>query len=85
MNECGILPRTNMGRSHVQVDVLAPVEDATVKYPLFRNAVKKRLECTITSGDMLFIPPLWWHCVQALERSCSVSFWWGKKRTEVTS
>jgi hypothetical protein len=30
------------------------------------------LECTLTPGDVLYIPPCWWHLVEALEGNISV-------------
>ncbi len=30
-------------------------------------------ECVIEPGDMLFIPPDWWHCVRTLEKSITVT------------
>ncbi|XP_023288250.1 jmjC domain-containing protein 5 [Orussus abietinus] len=44
------------------------------KWPKFRNA--KGLICYLGPGEMLFIPPKWWHYVVALTASFSVSFWW---------
>lgn len=34
------------------------------------------LDCVLQPGQMLFIPPGWWHYVKALSVSFSVSFWW---------
>uniref|UniRef100_A0A7N0V8L9 JmjC domain-containing protein n=1 Tax=Kalanchoe fedtschenkoi TaxID=63787 RepID=A0A7N0V8L9_KALFE len=34
------------------------------------------LDCILEEGDMLYIPPRWWHYVRALTVSYSVSFWW---------
>lgn len=33
-------------------------------------------QCELKSGEMLYIPPTWWHHVTSLEKSFSVSFWW---------
>ncbi|EEZ99556.1 Lysine-specific demethylase 8-like Protein [Tribolium castaneum] len=54
-----------------QVDPFNPDLD---KYPNFRNA--KAVKCILEAGEMLYIPPKWWHHVTALEKSFSVSFWW---------
>lgn len=43
-------------------------------FPKFRQTV--RLEFTLEAGEMLFIPPFWWHQVQSLERAISLNFWW---------
>lgn len=34
------------------------------------------LECILNEGEMLYIPPKWWHFVKSLSTSFSVSFWW---------
>ncbi|GBF98434.1 hypothetical protein Rsub_11079 [Raphidocelis subcapitata] len=33
-------------------------------------------ECVLQAGDMLYIPPKWWHYVTAVTASFSCSFWW---------
>lgn len=48
------------------------------RYPLFRKA--SRIQCTIHSGDILFLPAFWWHEVQsrpdAVLRNIAVNFWY---------
>ncbi|KAL2240115.1 lysine-specific demethylase JMJ30-like [Sesamum indicum] len=34
------------------------------------------LDCILEEGEMLYIPPNWWHYVRSLTTSFSVSFWW---------
>lgn len=36
----------------------------------------KFYELTLEAGEMLYIPPKWWHYVRSLSNSFSVSFWW---------
>lgn len=36
-------------------------------------------EIILNSGEMLYIPPGWWHHVRALSNSISISFWWEDK------
>lgn len=48
------------------------------KFPLFAQAKSQR--CVLKEGEMLYIPPLWWHHIESLETSFSVSFWWGRRR-----
>ena len=43
-------------------------------FPLLSKAKYK--ECVIGPGQCLFIPKGWWHYVQSLSTSASVSFWW---------
>lgn len=33
-------------------------------------------ELTLYRGEMLYIPPKWWHYIRSLSKSFSVSFWW---------
>ena len=51
------------------VDALAPDLET---YPRFADAT--RLEVTVGPGQALFIPVGWWHCVESLETSISMSF-----------
>lgn len=34
------------------------------------------MDCILEEGDLLYIPPKWWHYVRSLSVSFSVSFWW---------
>ncbi|KAL2940926.1 Lysine-specific demethylase JMJ30 [Bienertia sinuspersici] len=34
------------------------------------------MDCILDEGEMLYIPPKWWHYVRSLTPSLSVSFWW---------
>ncbi|XP_073269466.1 lysine-specific demethylase JMJ30 isoform X1 [Primulina huaijiensis] len=34
------------------------------------------IDCILEEGEMLYIPPKWWHYVRSLTTSFSVSFWW---------
>lgn len=54
-----------------QVDVESPDLE---KFPLFADL--PFLECVLSPGEMLYIPPMCWHYVRSLSTSFSVSFWW---------
>nr|CAD7264886.1 unnamed protein product [Timema shepardi] len=54
-----------------QVD---PEEPDYQTYPDFEKAMA--WECNLRPGEMLYIPPKWWHHVRSLSTSFSVSFWW---------
>lgn len=45
-----------------------------VKFPKFQSA--QYMECILRSGEMLYMPPKYWHFVKSLSVSFSVSFWW---------
>ena len=54
-----------------QVDVENP--DLTT-FPLFEGVTFS--DCVLREGDMLYIPPMYWHYIRSLTTSFSVSFWW---------
>ncbi|XP_034240074.1 lysine-specific demethylase 8 [Thrips palmi] len=45
------------------------------QFPLFKN-IAPPVECNLEAGEMLYIPPRYWHHVRSLSTSFSVSFWW---------
>ncbi|KAK1047616.1 hypothetical protein LTS16_005076 [Friedmanniomyces endolithicus] len=50
------------------------VEQLSGEFPLFRDA--KYVEAVLEPGDSLYVPLGWWHYVESLSTSFSVSFWW---------
>ncbi|XP_065350020.1 bifunctional peptidase and arginyl-hydroxylase JMJD5-like isoform X3 [Cloeon dipterum] len=54
-----------------QVDPESPDPD---RFPLF--PATQGLSCLLAPGDVLYIPPKWWHHVRSLTPSLSVSYWW---------
>lgn len=54
-----------------QVD---PRQPNLERHPKYKNAVP--YYCVLKPGQMLYIPPKWWHFVESLSISFSVSFWW---------
>ena len=54
-----------------QMDVANPDVD---RFPLVAGLAC--LECILEPGEMLYIPPKYWHYVRALSISFSVSCWW---------
>ncbi|KAI2506776.1 hypothetical protein MHU86_7671 [Fragilaria crotonensis] len=45
------------------------------RYPLLEN-LPPAIVCTLTAGDLLYMPRKWWHQVRTIETSVSVSAWW---------
>lgn len=58
-----------------KADAAAAVLRKHNPFPLFQGT--PGYECVIGPGQMLYIPPRWWHHVRSLSTSFSVSFWWG--------
>jgi Cupin-like domain len=45
------------------------------EFPKFSKA--KSIECTINPGEMLFLPPFWWHHVYSIgQLNIALNFWW---------
>ncbi|KAM7279350.1 hypothetical protein ACFE04_006484 [Oxalis oulophora] len=63
-----------------QVD-LDNIDEA--RFPKFQDS--EFLDCILEEGEMLYIPPKWWHYVKSLTVSLSVSFWWGISETSAES
>lgn len=62
---------TTMLFNTAQVDPYCPDYEM---YPKFKST--HAIECHLYPGEMLYIPPKWWHHVRSLDTSFSVSFWW---------
>ena len=47
------------------------------RFPRFREALAHARTAVLEPGDAIYIPPLWWHHVQSLERvNMLVNYWW---------
>ncbi|APV50898.1 hypothetical protein BWI17_15095 [Betaproteobacteria bacterium GR16-43] len=47
------------------------------KFPRFREAMAAAFVADLGPGDAIYIPPLWWHHVESLERfNVLVNYWW---------
>ncbi|KAK0094403.1 hypothetical protein PV326_011037, partial [Microctonus aethiopoides] len=62
---------TKLLSNTAEVDPLNPKYD---KFPEFKKATGYM--CYLHPGEMLYIPPKWWHYVVSLTPSFSISFWW---------
>lgn len=69
-----LLDSTSMVMS--PVDILKPDYN---RFPKFREV--RAMNCTISEGDVLFMPAFWWHEVQSYpsveeQRNLAVNFWY---------
>ena len=47
------------------------------RFPRFREALAHARVAELAPGDAIYMPPLWWHHVQSLERfNMLVNYWW---------
>ncbi|KAG2213440.1 hypothetical protein INT47_009114 [Mucor saturninus] len=70
VNTSFVYPRDGLMSNTSQVDVENPNHAI---YPRFKEA--DYFECVLEEGEILYIPPKWWHYVRSLETSFSVSLW----------
>lgn len=70
----GPLDFTPAGQSISLVDLDAPDLD---RYPRFAAALERGQSAVLEPGDAIFIPSMWWHHVQGLERlNILINHWW---------
>ena len=47
------------------------------RFPRFREALAAAMTAELGPGEAIYIPPLWWHHVESLERfNLLVNYWW---------
>lgn len=46
-------------------------------HPKYKDALKHAIEIELAPGDALFVPSLWWHAVEGLEKvNVLINYWW---------
>ncbi|KAG0166614.1 Lysine-specific demethylase 8 [Apophysomyces sp. BC1034] len=65
-----LYPHQGLMGNTSQVDVGDP---DLKSFPSFATA--DYMECILQPGELLYIPPKWWHYVKSLDTSFSISFW----------
>jgi hypothetical protein len=70
----GPIDHTPAGMPMSLVDFAKPDFD---RFPRFREALAHARVAELVPGDAIYLPPLWWHHVQSLERfNMLVNYWW---------
>jgi hypothetical protein len=64
----------NPHTSRIDVRKWEQSEDEQQKFPRLKNATK--YSATLSPGDTLYIPPCWWHDVESLDDSISITLRW---------
>ncbi|MFG6433885.1 cupin-like domain-containing protein [Roseateles sp. LYH14W] len=63
--------------SGAPISVVHPKAPDFERYPRYREALASALVADLAPGDALYIPPLWFHQVEALEKvNLLVNYWW---------
>jgi len=79
----GPLDFTPAGQSISLVDIRNP--DLS-RFPKYAQAQKTALVAELEPGDALFIPSMWWHHVEGLERfNVLVNYWWHQSSALMSS
>ena len=48
------------------------------RYPRFSHALEAAQQAVLEPGDAIYIPALWWHGVESMQRlNVLVNYWWG--------
>ncbi|XP_031400951.1 lysine-specific demethylase JMJ30 isoform X2 [Punica granatum] len=67
-------------------NILAQVDLDNIDEKEFPKIVDSEfVDCILEAGEMLYIPPKWWHYVRSLTASLSVSFWWSNPEDSTDS
>jgi len=63
--------------SGAPISVVHPQAPDFARYPRYREALASAWVAELGPGDALYIPPLWYHQVEALEKvNLLVNYWW---------
>ena len=66
-----LYPSKNKGEEHLSLLDIKNVN--LLQFPLFKNA--NAFNCILNPGDVLYIPPGWWHQVESLDFCISINIW----------
>ncbi len=77
----GLYPYPFLHPSHAQAQVNLSNPDALRDFPL--AAKTEAVEVVLEPGDLLYMPPLWFHHVESMELSISVNAWTDSTQTVV--
>jgi hypothetical protein len=63
--------------SGAPISVVHPKSPEFERYPRYREALASAFVAELEPGDALYIPPLWFHQVEALEKvNLLINYWW---------
>ena len=77
----GLYPYPFLHPSHAQAQVNISNASEISRFPLVRKV--QAVEVILEPGDLLYIPPLWFHHVESMNVSISVNVWTDSQQTEV--
>ena len=81
VNWPGLYPYPFLHPSHAQAQVNTSSEEEVERFGLARRV--EGVVATLHPGDLLYLPPLWFHEVESLGVSISVNVWTDSQQTEL--
>lgn len=81
INWPGLYPYPFLHPSHAQAQVNVSDKMDVERFPLVRSV--EAVEVVLEPGDLLYMPPLWFHHVESMEVSISVNVWTDSRQTEL--
>ncbi len=77
----GLYPYPFLHPSHAQAQVNASDEASVDQFPLVKRV--EAVQAVLEPGDLLYMPPLWFHEVESQSMSISVNVWTDSHQTEL--
>ena len=77
----GLYPYPFLHPSHAQAQVNLSEYEHIESFPLVKTV--SAFEAILAPGDLLYIPPLWFHHVEALDVSMSVNIWTDTSQSDI--
>ena len=77
----GLYPFPFLHPSHAQAQINVSERSDAARYPLIGSV--EAVEVVLEPGDLLYMPPLWFHHVESMSVSISVNVWTDSKQTEL--
>jgi Cupin-like domain len=67
--------------THINHSKVNPIETNYDLFPQF--PWQEQQEVILEAGDLLYVPPFWWHYVTAIDENISLSFWYDVKYSDL--
>jgi Cupin-like domain len=64
-----------VGTNYPHCSLVNFFEPDLAEFPLFAEVQNHGLELQVGPGEMLYIPPRWWHAVECLSTAISLNYW----------
>ncbi|MEH2262948.1 cupin-like domain-containing protein [Nostoc sp.] len=80
-NYLSLYPPLRESGAHAHFSKVDPINLDLKLFPKF--PWQDKIEVVLKAGEMLYIPPIWWHHITALDENISLSFWYNVKIQDI--